>query len=95
MVSTAWDVPRTYRGSDMRVGAQGARIRLARQKDWEGNEPAGLQVSCVWKASLRIQAKFADVIGSGRNVGVEQARRRQASCFGSLSCPVAVTPPTR
>jgi len=40
MVSTAWDSARTYRGSDMRGGANGARIRLAPQKDWEGNEPA-------------------------------------------------------
>ena len=39
MVSTAWDSARTYRGSDMRGGANGARIRLTPQKDWEGNEP--------------------------------------------------------
>jgi catalase (peroxidase I) len=43
MVSTAWDSARTYRGSDMRGGANGARIRLASQKDWEGNEPARLR----------------------------------------------------
>jgi len=42
MVSTAWDSARTYRGSDKRGGANGARIRLAPQKDWEGNEPARL-----------------------------------------------------
>jgi catalase-peroxidase len=42
MISTAWDSARTYRGSDMRGGANGARIRLAPQKDWEGNEPARL-----------------------------------------------------
>ena len=40
MVATAWDSARTYRGSDMRGGANGARIRLAPQKDWQGNEPA-------------------------------------------------------
>ena len=42
MVATAWDSARTYRGSDMRGGANGARIRLAPQKDWEGNEPERL-----------------------------------------------------
>ena len=39
MVATAWDSARTFRGSDMRGGANCARIRLAPQKDWEGNEP--------------------------------------------------------
>ncbi len=43
LVSTAWDSARTYRGSDYRGGANGARIRLAPQKDWEGNEPVRLQ----------------------------------------------------
>jgi len=43
LIATAWDSARTYRGSDMRGGANGARIRLAPQKDWEGNEPARLQ----------------------------------------------------
>jgi catalase-peroxidase len=42
MVATAWDSARTFRGSDKRGGANGARIRLAPQKDWEGNEPARL-----------------------------------------------------
>ena len=42
MVATAWDSARTFRGSDMRGGANGARIRLAPQKDWEGNEPERL-----------------------------------------------------
>jgi catalase-peroxidase len=42
LVSTAWDSARTFRGSDKRGGANGARIRLAPQKDWEGNEPARL-----------------------------------------------------
>ena len=42
MVTTAWDSARTFRGSDKRGGANGARIRLAPQKDWEGNEPARL-----------------------------------------------------
>lgn len=43
LVATAWDSARTFRSSDMRGGANGARIRLAPQKDWEGNEPARLQ----------------------------------------------------
>ena len=42
MVTTAWDSARTFRGSDKRGGANGARIRLAPQKDWEGNEPRRL-----------------------------------------------------
>ncbi len=42
MVATAWDSARTYRASDMRGGANGARIRLAPQKDWAGNEPSRL-----------------------------------------------------
>ena len=42
MVTTAWDSARTFRGSDMRGGANGARIRLTPQKDWEGNEPTRL-----------------------------------------------------
>jgi len=42
MVSTAWDSARTYRGSDMRGGANGARIRLAPQNEWQGNEPERL-----------------------------------------------------
>ena len=42
LVATAWDSARTYRGSDLRGGANGARIRLAPQKDWAGNEPERL-----------------------------------------------------
>ena len=52
MVATAWDSARTYRGSDKRGGANGARIRLAPQKDWEGNEPARLaKVLAVYERS--------------------------------------------
>ncbi|PWG69734.1 catalase-peroxidase, partial [Enterococcus hirae] len=43
LINTAWDSARTYRGSDFRGGANGARIRLAPQKDWVGNEPERLQ----------------------------------------------------
>jgi catalase-peroxidase len=52
MVATAWDSARTFRGSDMRGGANGARIRLAPQKDWEGNEPERLaKVLACWSRS--------------------------------------------
>ncbi len=75
MVSTAWDSARTYRGSDMRGGANGARIRLAPQKDWEGNEPARLQkvLSVLEPIAKEAGASVADVIVLGGNVGVEQA----------------------
>ncbi|MFT6527187.1 MAG: catalase-peroxidase [Celeribacter sp.] len=75
MVSTAWDSARTYRGSDMRGGANGARIRLAPQKDWEGNEPAQLaKVLTVLEGIAKdTGASLADVIVLAGNVGVEQA----------------------
>ena len=75
MVSTAWDSARTYRGSDMRGGANGARIRLAPQKDWEGNEPARLgQVLQVLEGIARDSgASVADVIVLAGNVGLEKA----------------------
>ncbi len=77
MVSTAWDSARTFRGSDKRGGANGARIRLAPQKDWEGNEPARLaKVLAVYeKIAAETGASVADVIVLAGNVGVEQASR--------------------
>ena len=77
MVSTAWDSARTYRGSDMRGGANGARIRLAPQKDWEGNEPARLaKVLGVLEGIAKDSgASVADVIVLAGNVGVEQAAK--------------------
>jgi catalase-peroxidase len=77
MVTTAWDSARTYRGSDMRGGANGARIRLAPQKDWEGNEPERLsRVLAVYEAiAADTGASVADVIVLAGNVGVEQAAR--------------------
>ncbi|WP_333817267.1 catalase/peroxidase HPI [Tabrizicola sp.] len=77
MVSTAWDSARTYRGSDHRGGANGARIRLAPQKDWEGNEPARLArvLSVLEPIAREAGASVADVIVLAGNVGVEQAAR--------------------
>ena len=77
MVSTAWDSARTYRGSDMRGGANGARIRLAPQKDWEGNEPARLArvLSVLEPIAKAAGASIADVIVLAGNVGVEQAAK--------------------
>jgi catalase-peroxidase len=77
MVSTAWDSARTYRGSDHRGGANGARIRLAPQKGWEGNEPARLsKVLAVYeKIAADTGASVADVIVLGGSVGIEQAAK--------------------
>jgi catalase-peroxidase len=76
-VVTAWDSARTFRGSDMRGGANGARIRLAPQKDWEGNEPERLaKVLSVYEAiAADTGASVADVIVLAGNVGVEQAAK--------------------
>jgi catalase-peroxidase len=75
LVATAWDSARTFRGSDLRGGANGARIRLAPQKDWEGNEPERLArvLSVLEPIAARAGASVADVIVLGGNVGVERA----------------------
>ncbi len=75
LVATAWDSARTFRGSDYRGGANGARIRLAPQKDWEGNEPARLAkvLAAYEKIAAETGASVADVIVLGGNVGLEQA----------------------
>lgn len=77
MITTAWDSARTYRGSDMRGGANGARIRLAPQKDWAGNEPERLaKVLAVYeKISADSGASIADVIVLGGSVGIEKAAK--------------------
>ncbi len=77
MVTTAWDSARTFRGSDKRGGANGARIRLSPQKDWESNEPARLaRVLAVLEPIARESgASLADVIVLAGNVGLEQAIR--------------------
>ena len=77
MVATAWDSARTYRGSDMRGGANGARIRLAPQKDWAGNEPERLArvLAVLEPIAAEAGASVADVIVLAGNVGVEQAAK--------------------
>ncbi|MDJ0956699.1 MAG: catalase/peroxidase HPI [Arenicellales bacterium] len=77
MVATAWDSARTFRGSDKRGGANGARIRLAPQKDWEGNEPDRLAkvLEVLEGIAADTGASMADVIVLAGNVGVEQAAK--------------------
>lgn len=77
LVATAWDSARTFRGSDFRGGANGARIRLAPQQDWEGNEPARLQkvlkVLTEIQISLSKKVSIADLIVLGGTAAVEKA----------------------
>jgi catalase-peroxidase len=77
MIVTAWDSARTYRGSDKRGGANGARIRLAPQKDWVGNEPQHLaKVLAVYEAIAKEAGiSVADVIVLAGNVGIEEAAK--------------------
>lgn len=86
LVSTAWASASTFRGSDKRGGANGARIRLAPQKDWEVNQPAQLQT--VLQTLERIQKEFNQAQTDGKKVsladlivlagcaGVEQAAKK-------------------
>ncbi|WMI64935.1 catalase/peroxidase HPI [Aestuariibaculum sp. YM273] len=75
LVSTAWDSARTFRGSDFRGGANGARIRLAPQKDWAGNEPEKLSkvLSVLEPIASEFGISIADTIVLAGNVGVEKA----------------------
>jgi catalase-peroxidase len=77
MVTTAWDSARTYRGSDKRGGANGARIRLAPQKDWIGNEPERLNrvLQTLEKIISGFSISMADAIVLTGNVGVELAAK--------------------
>ncbi|GGC93077.1 catalase/peroxidase HPI [Vreelandella lutescens] len=77
MVSTAWDSARTYRGSDMRGGANGARIRLAPQNAWQGNEPERLAkvLSVYEQISADTGASVADIIVLAGSVGIEKAAK--------------------
>ena len=75
MINTAWDSARTFRGSDKRGGANGARLRLAPQKDWEGNEPArlGKVLDILTPIAQESGASLADVIVLAGTVGLEQS----------------------
>lgn len=75
MVETAWASASTYRQSDMRGGANGARIRLAPQRDWEANNPSQLArvLSILEPIAAASGASVADVIVLAGNVGIEQA----------------------
>ena len=75
MAATAWDSARTFRGSDRRGGANGAHIRLAPQKDWQGNEPKRLAqvLSALEPIAKESGASIADVIVLAGNLAVEKA----------------------
>jgi len=77
LINTAWDSARTFRGSDYRGGANGARIRLAPQKDWAGNEPERLQKVLnkltEIQSSLHKKVSIADLIVLGGSAAVEKA----------------------
>jgi catalase-peroxidase len=77
LVATAWDSARTFRGSDNRGGANGARIRLEPQKNWVGNEPARLSrvLSILEPIAQSAGASIADVIVLAGNVGIEKAAK--------------------
>ena len=84
LVSTAWAAASSYRGSDMRGGANGARLRLAPQKDWEVNEPAKLAtvlakleaIQAAFNGKSKVKVSLADLIVLAGTVGVEQAADR-------------------
>lgn len=77
LINTAWDSARTFRGSDFRGGANGARIRLAPQKDWEGNEPDRLEkvlnILTALQAELDKKVSIADLIVLGGSAAIEKA----------------------
>jgi len=77
LVATAWDSARTFRGSDMRGGANGARIRLDPQRFWEGNEPQRLNkvLAVLEPIAAEVGASVADIIVLAGNTGVEHAAK--------------------
>ncbi len=81
MVETAWASASTFRGTDMRGGANGARIRLAPQKDWVANKPDQLSkvLSKYQEIANEINASIADIIVLGGNVGIEKATGKKVS----------------
>ncbi len=80
LITTAWDSARTFRGSDFRGGANGARIRLAPQKDWAGNEPERLQKVLAKleeiQKGLQKKVSIADLIVLGGTAAVEKAAQQ-------------------
>ncbi len=81
MVETAWASASTFRGTDMRGGANGARIRLAPQKDWVANKPDQLSkvLSKYQEIANETNASIADIIVLGGNVGIEMATGKKVS----------------
>jgi len=75
LIATAWDSARTFRYSDMRGGANGARLRLAPQKDWTGNEPVRLArvLAALEPIAAAAGASIADTIVLAGNLGIEKA----------------------
>ena len=78
LIITAWDSARTYRRTDCRGGANGARIRLLPQKKWEGNEPNRLSkvISKLEKVAKKINSSLADIIVFAGNVGLEKSIKK-------------------
>ncbi|WP_435254397.1 catalase/peroxidase HPI [Tenacibaculum sp. A30] len=91
LINTAWDSARTYRGSDFRGGASGARIRLAPQKDWEGNEPTRLKKVLdkltEIQSGLSKKVSIADLIVLGGSAAIEKAAKE-----GGFDIKVPFTP---
>ena len=75
LISTAWDSARTYRRTDCRGGANGARINLLPQKNWEGNEPEKLKkvIKKLEKIAKKVNASLSDIIVLAGNVGLEKS----------------------
>lgn len=89
MITTAWDSARTFRGSDKRGGANGARIRFAPQRTWEGNEPERLDrvLAILEPIAAKAGASIADVIVLAGNVGIEAVAKA-----GGFDLAVPFTP---
>ena len=91
LITTAWDSARTFRGSDYRGGANGARIRLTPQKDWQGNEPKRLQTVLAVlegiKADFNKDISIADLIVLGGGAAIEMAAKA-----GGVDIQVPFTP---
>tara|TARA_B100000575_G_C23134512_1_gene658758 strand:- start:508 stop:2685 length:2178 start_codon:yes stop_codon:yes gene_type:complete len=78
LITTAWDSARTYRRTDCRGGANGARIRLLPQNNWQGNEPKKLKKVLIKleKIAKKVKASIADIIVLAGNVGLEKSIKK-------------------